>query len=118
MPRPMYFASFAKKVFLRAPGFRGYVAGTRRWCAGRVCGAQLVFCQRPDHGEWRHAASSGNKRTGEVGGAERDVRRTKLRLEPALVRSISDFGSQPLNQRGSIMDMTGKEDFIGWETTN
>ena len=74
MPRPMYFASFAKKVFLRAPGFRGYVAGTRRWCAGRVCGAQLVFCQRPDHGEWRHAASSGNKRTGEVGGAERDVR--------------------------------------------
>jgi len=73
MPRPMYFASFAKKVFLRAPGFRGYVAGTRRWCAGRVCGAQLVFCQRPDHGEWRHAASSGNKRTGEVGGAERDA---------------------------------------------
>ena len=53
MPRPMYFASFAKKVFLRA-GRAGSAVTSRahaRWCARRVCGAQLVFCQRPDHGD-------------------------------------------------------------------
>ena len=53
MPRPMYFASFAKKVFLRA-GRAGSAVTSRahaRWCARRVCGAQLVFCQGPDHGD-------------------------------------------------------------------
>ena len=52
MPRPMYFASFAKKVFLRAGRVDSAVTSRvhARWCARRVCGAQLVFCQRPDHG--------------------------------------------------------------------
>ena len=50
MPRPMYFASFAKKVFLRAGRIDGTVTSQGRRCARRVCGAQLVFCQRPHHG--------------------------------------------------------------------
>ena len=67
MPRPMYFASFAKKVFLRA-GRAGSAVTSRahaRWCARRVCGAQLVFCQRPDHGDaCLCAVASGQTRTG------------------------------------------------------
>ena len=50
MPRPMYFASFAKKVFLRAGRIDGTVTSQGRRCARRVCGAQLVLCQRPHHG--------------------------------------------------------------------
>eukprot|EP00964_Phaeocystis_antarctica_P125764 scaffold89432_cov67-Phaeocystis_antarctica.AAC.5 len=46
----MYFASFAKKVFLRAGRVDSAVRVHARRCARRVCGAQLVFCQRPDHG--------------------------------------------------------------------
>ena len=49
MPRPMYFASFAKKVFLRAGRIDGTVTSQGRRCARRVCGAQLVLCQRPHH---------------------------------------------------------------------
>ena len=50
MPRPMYFASFAKKVFLRTGRIDGTVTSQGRRCARRVCGAQLVLCQRPHHG--------------------------------------------------------------------
>ena len=56
MPRPMYFASFAKKVFLRAGRIDGTVTSQGRRCARRVCGAQLVFCQRPHHGLLSKAA--------------------------------------------------------------
>ena len=44
MPRPMYFASFAKKVFLRTGRIDGTVTSQGRRCARRVCGAQLVLC--------------------------------------------------------------------------
>ena len=63
MPRPMYFASFAKNVFLRTERAECAVSSVNA-CAWRdwwVCGAQLVFCQWPDHrccgGRERHRAS-------------------------------------------------------------
>jgi hypothetical protein len=77
MPRPMYFASFAKKVFLRAGRIDGTVRRRAVRCARRVCGAQLVFCQRPHWcSSWRWPARASGWRTASGVNKQRTARET------------------------------------------